>query len=253
MCTVTWRRTVEGYVLFFNRDERVTRRAALGPQQSELRGVKYVAPVDGDHGGSWIGVNEFGVTLCLLNRYNENENNEGSAYVSRGLLLIDLLDCVHTSSLQDRLHEFDLRRFRPFTLLGLTKGFPAIVMHWNGLELSIKPALETEMPLTSSSAREPGIAVERARQYAAFVGSAELDDALMDRFHRTHLPQRGAYSVCMHRAEASTVSLSKVTVSEGEVEFHYEGGPPCESNGDKAERVMLPLRRAPTAFAGSTE
>ena len=41
------------------------------PRIGDVRGVSFVAPIDGDHGGSWIGVNQFGLTLCLLNRYDD--------------------------------------------------------------------------------------------------------------------------------------------------------------------------------------
>lgn len=68
MCTVSWLHKAKGYVLLCNRDERHTRKPALGPRISERNGISFIAPVDGDHGGSWIGVNQFGLTLCLLNR-----------------------------------------------------------------------------------------------------------------------------------------------------------------------------------------
>src|SRR3982751_1081178 len=70
MCTVSWIRTREGYQLLCNRDERHTRRPAQAPTVREDQGVQFIAPIDGDEGGSWIGVNQFGLTLCLLNRYD---------------------------------------------------------------------------------------------------------------------------------------------------------------------------------------
>ena len=242
MCTVTWLRNANGYSLFCNRDERATRRPARGPKLSELRGVNYVAPVDGDHGGSWIGVNEFGLSLCLLNRYGDIQVNEKD-YVSRGLLLLVLMDCQDVETLRGRLSEFDLTRFRPFTLLGVAIESPSILFQWTGLRFSVVADAETFVPLTSSSAREPGIAIERARQFELLKADG-LTDSSLEEFHRSHLPERGAFSVCMHREGASTVSLSKLVVTKQEIEFGYQGGSPCESV--VMERVKLSLRASET-------
>ena len=239
MCTVTWLRNETGYSLYFNRDERTARRVALGPQLSELRGVKYVAPVDGDHGGSWIGVNEFGLSLSLLNRYGDIEINKQKNQVSRGLLLLDLLNSRSTEALQQRISGFELTRFRPFTLLGVAIRPPSILFQWTGFHFSFVTDAESFVPLTSSSAREPGIAIERARQFE-LLKTGHLTESSVEQFHRSHLPERSAYSVCMHREGASTVSLSKVAVSNGEIEFDYEAGPPCESV--EAQHVTMPLR-----------
>jgi hypothetical protein len=85
MCTVTWLPRPDGYQLLCNRDERDSRQPALGPRLHEQNGVKYIAPVDGDHGGSWIGTNEFGMSLCLLNRVGDVESDGNRDYISRGV------------------------------------------------------------------------------------------------------------------------------------------------------------------------
>ncbi len=69
MCTVSWRAARDGYDLFFNRDELHTRAPELPPALSERDGVRFLAPRDGDHGGTWLAVNEHGLTVCLLNDY----------------------------------------------------------------------------------------------------------------------------------------------------------------------------------------
>src|SRR5262245_12838820 len=91
MCTVSWLHQRDGYILLCNRDERRTRKPASGPR---IAGgvVRYIAPVDGDHGGSWIGVNHLGLTLCLLNRYGKWRAEPDRDYTSRGLLLTALLE-----------------------------------------------------------------------------------------------------------------------------------------------------------------
>jgi hypothetical protein len=66
MCTVSWVHQKDGYQLLSNRDEKHTRKPALAPSLRQQRQVRFLAPIDGDQGGSWIGVNQFGLSLCLL-------------------------------------------------------------------------------------------------------------------------------------------------------------------------------------------
>src|SRR5689334_22002529 len=119
MCTVSWLKVSGGYELFCNRDERRTRKPAAPPVIREARGVRFIAPIDGDHGGSWIGVNEAGVSLCLLNRYEDASSSPDGVkseddYRSRGLLLTSLLDSLTVAHAHARLSVADLSSFRPF-------------------------------------------------------------------------------------------------------------------------------------------
>ena len=88
MCTVSWLHQPAGYHLLCNRDEKRTRGVALGPRIQERAGVRFVAPADADFGGAWIAVNEFGVSLCLL---NGSEACPRLVRKSRGILLLDLI------------------------------------------------------------------------------------------------------------------------------------------------------------------
>ena len=67
MCTVTWIYEPGGYHLLCNRDEKKDRAPALAPRIHQRGWVRFIAPVDAQFGGSWIAVNEFGVSVCLLN------------------------------------------------------------------------------------------------------------------------------------------------------------------------------------------
>jgi hypothetical protein len=60
---------------------------------------------------------------------------------------------------------------------------------------------------------------------AAERGRVDLQ-LLMD-FHASHAPIPSAYSPCMHRENALTVSFSRVTVADGVIEFLYFPVAPC--------------------------
>ena len=240
MCTVSWLRQVEGYVLLCNRDERRTRKPASGPKIGEVRGVSFVAPVDGDHGGSWIGTNQFGLTLCLLNRYGNWKPDPNRDYTSRGLLLIDLLDCRCSQHLSERLDHLELYRFQPFTMVVLSVDEPATLIDWTGLEWTIQLDAEARMPLTSSSLKDPNVSTLRHELFAEMVSQrGSIDQELLHKFHRSHRPKRGPRSVCMHRDDAVSVSLSIVSVGPAAVEFLYHPQSPCL----KATEEKVSLKR----------
>src|SRR5690242_15248032 len=94
MCTVSWLYDGDGYQLLCNRDERRSRSRATGPRVHQRNGVRYVAPLDGNFGGTWILTNELGVSLCLLNGANVGGGDiypRFDSRRSRGLLLVDLV------------------------------------------------------------------------------------------------------------------------------------------------------------------
>ena len=229
MCTVSWLRQSDTYVLLCNRDERHTRKPAHGPQLHNAHWVPLIAPVDGDHGGSWIGVNHFGVTLCLLNRYGDSMEEPERDFTSRGLLLLELMHCRDRSEFQKFLSEIDLRNFRPFTLAMMSAAEPAMLVHWTGQESIFHPDAESELPLVSSSLSEPEVGKLRKEHFQSLLGGKTPNVAVLNEYHRSHFPNRGPYSVCMHREDAGTVSLSVITVGKEQIEFSYHKGPPCSN------------------------
>jgi hypothetical protein len=227
MCTLTWLHEAAGYTVFFNRDERRTRKPAVPPSLRGLRGVGYIAPADGDAGGSWIGANEFGVTLCLLNLYERQAAAPPPGdFTSRGLLLLDLMDSPTSAAARGRLAGADLAPYQPFTLTAFEPDAPALVVRWDGRAL--RAVHEASPPLVSSSYDPAGVARVRGQQFRELtrrLGDVDAED--LAAFHRSHAPARGAYSPCMHRDDAETVSFTRVRVDASAVFMAYQEGAPC--------------------------
>ncbi|HSE26136.1 MAG TPA: NRDE family protein, partial [Pyrinomonadaceae bacterium] len=229
MCTLSWIHREDGYLLLFNRDELRTRKPASAPRIEQRNGVEFIAPLDGDHGGSWIAVNQFGLTLCLLNRFDDSPGGIIREYTSRGLLLHELTDCSALKTVTERVDDAKCSRFRPFTLVALVTGQPAMVIEWTGSETITKSHAENFMPITSSSLQEGNVVLKRKRQFQEMVlARSSVDDELLFEFHRSHLPERGPASVCMHRPDARTVSMSTLTVTQKAIEFVYHPNSPCQ-------------------------
>ncbi|MFN7947701.1 MAG: NRDE family protein [Blastocatellia bacterium] len=240
MCTVSWLHQGGGYQLFCNRDERHTRRHAAPPQLHQRAGVNFIAPVDGDHGGSWIGVSEFGLSLCLLNRYQDETVEPLAKPVSRGLLLTELMDSDSPAQVSCRIKQNDLTRFQPFTLLALAPGTPALIIHWTGRELLNGSSAEAQMPLTSSSYETARVIESRQQQFAEMKQQAgKITADLLVKFHRSHAPERGPFSVCMHRADAATVSFSRISVADGAIRFDYHSAAPCTDGAHTSHSLSL--------------
>jgi hypothetical protein len=224
MCTVSWLRNNDEYWVFFNRDERRDRKAALPPAMRTANGVAFLTPVDGECGGSWIVVNELAVTICLLNRYDETDPEPVFEPTSRGLLVLSLADASSSSDVRDRLNATRLDRFRPFTLLAFSPTTPVVASSWNGRSLETQPLADADMPIVSS-AEQSAEAVAARRALFSAIRDATPESRFA--FHRSHLPVRGALSPCMHRHDASTVSMSVIHVAPKRVEFVYRAGSPC--------------------------
>lgn len=244
MCTATWLWDDEGYWLFFNRDERRTRERAQPPACFERDGLAYLAPRDGDAGGTWLAVNETGLCVALLNYYDAPAAPvaPSASFTSRGLLVASLATMTRLVELERGFAALEMHRYRPFTLLALTPR-EAALFEWTGSSLRRLP--EPTPRLLSSSGHDAPTSYRRRREVLATV--EPNSPPALRQFHRSHQPERGAFSPCMHRADASTVSFSVVRVGRQRVSIEYADGPPCVT---KPARAVELERRRPVEARG---
>lgn len=240
MCTVTWLRSEAGYDLFFNRDERSSRKDALPPRVSEGRGVQWLAPVDGDFGGTWIAANECGITIGILNGYREGPLDPLPGGRSRGLLVQDLASARTLGELESRLRAEDLDPYRSFRMFAIEPASPLWVAEWDHHALAVDRDAERRIPLISSSIEESEVGAQRRTEFRRVTKSAPLAPDRLEAYHRSHAGGPSVYSVCMHRADAGTRSFTHVAMSEREVRLRYHAGPPCTPASETL--VRLPRR-----------
>jgi hypothetical protein len=207
MCTLTWRAAVGGgYDLFFNRDERTTRAPELKPRaQTTSGGVSYLAPADGDHGGTWLTLNAHGLTVCLLNYYPRGVVESGR--VSRGGLPLICAACARADEVAAILNaQANLTDYAPFHLVAIDAAARGVHLRWDGRVLQYLPAPAF---LTSSSFEPARVQARRATEYRV-LGAA--DSEALREFHHHHDETAGAESVCMRRPDACTRSVCEVQV-----------------------------------------
>ena len=237
MCTVAlvpWRG--QGYLLGHNRDEILTRARGIPPSRREHRGRIVLAPHDPEGGGTWIAVNDAGLTLCLLNGAETNPARLPASPRSRGLLLQEMLQAdsipAVVSGLQAVLPR--LGEFRAFHLLiveaGRASGRARVLrMQWDG----VMPAWsehEGACLFVSSSLDPAGVERERGASWRALLAREGVPDpTTMARWLASHDPRPGPLTVCMHRPLAGTVSRTIVSVGAEGTEMRYHDGPPCNT------------------------
>ncbi len=243
MCTLTWLLDNNGYEVFFNRDEQRSRpKAALPVYDAATESIFPIDPgqKDSTGKGTWIAVNKNGLSLCLLNNYQDSiKAGDGDNFTSRGLLIPKLIHLNAPEKIIDSLEAINLKDFQPFSLcifpssLSITNN-RVFTCTWNGKVLTQGFAVS---PVISSAVQLENVARSRTELFKHLAAQKNLNtDSLLD-FHCSHKPEKGKLSVCMHRDDASTQSLSHIRAGKN-ISFAYHDGPPCKNN--HWTRVFIP-------------
>jgi hypothetical protein len=228
MCTLSWLPLPDGYLVAMNRDEQRSRAPGTPPQVRTVGGVTVLCPSDGSAGGTWVAANALGHSLALLNRYGDTPHDGPGDPVSRGLLVLELAGLPGGPLLDEALVTRELPRYRPFTLASLTPAAAPRLYEWNGRELTRSELAAPGLLRTSSGLDQAGAERARGEVFRRAALDPGLNPALLAELHQSHLPVRGALSVCMHRDDALTRSYSEIRVTGALVRFRQVEGPPCE-------------------------
>lgn len=233
MCTVSWLIEDNDYHVFFNRDEQRSRSLAIPPQVINIEQTQALMPIDPDGNGSWISTNEFGLTLCLLNYYQGSKPQ--GVLTSRGLLLKNLSAYSTAECVNQQLQKLPLNQYASFSLLAFGVDNNGQVTQqtwqWDGEQLT---TIELTSPFTSSSVKFDEVSQSRLSLAQQFPSPLTIEKLIS--YHQGHSPAKGHLSVCMHREDAKSVSLSHIHVGIKETIFNYKNGSPCS---DEASDVSM--------------
>lgn len=222
MCTVSWLHEGGGYQLLCNRDEKKTRGIARPPRIERRDGVAFIAPLDADFSGTWLTTNEFGLTFCLVNGIGPRGTE------SRGHLVLALATSASLRDAEWHLRSMDIEPFGAFQVVALSPAGVFVASYDGAGEIAIG-SNAAPMPLVSSSFEPEAVCAARRRAFNKQVERAGcLDANVLFNFHESHGGRPSAYSACMHRADAETVSFSWIHVDTHSAEFFYTPGSPCQ-------------------------
>jgi hypothetical protein len=164
MCTVTFVARRNGYALGMNRDEKLSRAAGLPPHLTHLNGRAILAPSE-PGGGTWIGVNDTGATLALINWYSVASRVSGQS-VSRGEVVKLALPSDSPALVDATLKELPLARVNPFRLISVFPACKAVVeWRWNLHQLERRDHHWRICTWISSGFDEPGAQQTRGKTF----------------------------------------------------------------------------------------
>lgn len=255
---------IHGFRLVTNRDEQRSRPAAVHPRwhvlgrRSDDAEVRLLHPTDAAGGGTWIGVTDSGLALCLLNGNPRPYPAlpPPDRLVSRGLIVPRLAAMSRDAAAAgDAVSSLPLEHFAPFTLLavdlcGISSGSgvtarrpcePRVFrVEWDRRRLTRSEY--TSMPVCAvSSGLGDGLVQPRIALFDQMVTAHGARPETQDRFHRHVWRSRPEISVMMSRADARTVSLTTVEVvapsmvSPGRVAMRYQ---PIGESGELGDPVV---------------
>ncbi len=239
MCTVTFIARQRDYCLGMNRDEKLARPTGLPPKRKMVNGRAVISPSE-PSGGTWIAVNDHGATLALINWYSITARVGGKA-VSRGEVINSLSAAISPDFADAALRGLPLNRINPFRLIGVYPVTGEIVeWRWNLKQLVRKHHRWKTQQWISSGFDEPTAQRVRGKtfQRAGQQHSAGSLDWLR-RLHRSHSPEAGPFSTCMHRDDAATVSYTEVAVSSRHATMRYYAGTSCQSSTYSVHLLLL--------------
>lgn len=229
MCTLSFVPKAGGFLLAMNRDEQHTRTAARAPAEHRCGSLAALYPSE-TGGGTWIGINERGLCVALINWYARPQYRGEPAF-SRGEIIPRLLACPSGEEMDRSLHELPSERLNPFRLFviwGNSRGVREYRSAGSGMERVDHPWSTNHW---FSSGHDEASATT-TRSVVCRQASEESDAGTLpwlERLHTSHDPKRGADSVCMHRDDAVTVSMTILEVSGDSAAMRYHNGSPCES------------------------
>ena len=224
MCTVTIVPRPGGQHAFrmaCNRDESHGRAPAQPPIPIGIDGVSTLMPIDPSSGGTWVGVNEYGLALTLLN-YNLLEPPTDRDR-SRGDVIPSLLGVRDVHEVVQKIQGIERERMMPFRLV-VCDG--ESILLWRSTEpaqrLIVDPWDGGPVMWTSSGLGDHLVEGPRRALFESwFVNESSDYISQQATFHRHQWPGREHLSVCMHREDARTVSHTVVDVEPAGITMTY--------------------------------
>jgi len=152
-----------------NRDE-LSRRPSLPPGRHWPDRPDVIAGLDQTAGGSWLGVNGFGVAAAVLNRRGTLGPEAGKR--SRGELVLDALDHADAAAAAGALGDIDPNAYRPFNLVIADSAEAFWLRHANDGRIRQQALPAGLSMLTAGDLDDPSSA--RIRRYRPLFRSAAI-------------------------------------------------------------------------------
>jgi uncharacterized protein with NRDE domain len=224
MCTLTLVRLParRGVRLGFTRDELLSRPNAEPPSLRHFGLRQALLPIDPASGGTWLGVNDAGLAVGLLN-VNERPATSHKAQRSRGVIVPMFLRRGSLESALAQAHTLCPGEFAPFRLVFADRETWASVRS-DGRQLSATSPESLSRPLLFTSSGLGDAVVEQPRRelFEEMLLREAEPSYRQEEFHRHCWPEAQSVSVRMARTDAQTVSFTTITLTPTRAMLRYE-------------------------------
>ena len=238
-----------------NRDEALTRAPETPPVVHDISGGgHWIAPHDSEQGGTWMGVNSFGVIACLLNAYLPGETlrpDPTGQYRSRGEIIPAVLECgTADAAIAYVANELNPENYPSFNLLIFAPGIGRCITWLRQGEL-IWQEVDEAWTLRSSSGWD-SVEVKKWRE-GAFEKWRTSGEEMVDHLPKFHLIQEAGHeerSPLMKRDWSETRSVTQVELDlvMGEAVLRYWPDPhPYSEHPDTVDTMACALDSTPSA------
>jgi hypothetical protein len=225
MCSVTFVPRADGFVLAMNRDELILRGPALPPEVHSRGRLAVLSPRE-PSGGTWIGMNNAGMAFSLINWHSQRDRISDNT-ISRGEVVRALLSARSSRSAASILRKLPVERMNPFRVMTISLCERSLLEWRSGNDALEVISLRWARHHWFSSGFDEAKANQIRRQVCLQISDDSLDVSALRQLHRSHVPEAGAFSLCMHREDASTVSYTEISVHDHTASMYYIAGSPC--------------------------
>ena len=220
-----------------NREERFD-RPALPPRV--FRGPpRYTCGIDQQAGGTWLGVNQYGVVVAVTNR---EKTGIAAAPRSRGLLCLDLLSCKSARDASKRAaDDLTTGSYAGANFLCIDAEHASVI--YGGREIEV-----IEMPpglhlLTNGNLDDPDDRRQSLAQRLMESSPLSSVDGFMERTARL-CAHKG---IVVHRLDGGTVCADQIAVTDRveDAVYRHAPGPPDRLDFDDVSGLLHRVLAAP--------
>jgi uncharacterized protein with NRDE domain len=244
MCTLAlYFKVFRGYsmVVAANRDEHYDRPSC----PPSITGVDpmILAGKDLRAGGTWLGVNDYGLLVGILNRRQKPGAMLHNNYRSRGLLCLELLRLKQVDDLDRVFTVITTKGYQPFTVIGVDT--ESACLAYNNDQRIERMTLADGLHVFTNSFEFESPSKKTHCAYEAFYKLSQPGDRPLDvqdfvtraaRVLADHTTDDHSNdpreAICVHGDLSGTVSSSIIVFSDSDRQFltYYCAGPPCQNS-----------------------
>ncbi|OIQ22493.1 MAG: hypothetical protein BM557_00455 [Flavobacterium sp. MedPE-SWcel] len=234
MCTVSFVNAGGKIIITSNRDEKISREAAIPPQAYMVNNRKVIFPRDPKAGGTWFAIKEDNTTAVLLNGAEESHTPTPPYSKSRGIILLDI---IGSEKPIEYWNTIEFNNIEPFTIV-LYSNERLYQLRWDSNNKSQKELDSSQNHIwASATLYSKEIQVKRKELFFDFLNTKILpvNDNILE-FHQFTESEDIENGLVINRnGVLKTVSITQFVHHKNKVNLYYKD---LMSGSEKTKTVV---------------